>query len=337
MVLAPSGGEAEAAHGRGEVTMFGLRENLPNVQAFGALVIALAVLTWLHGPAQADIAFHRIDDGRAIAYPDLERILTESGVVASFAEGDRLAVFGTELIARADSKVFLALSSEFFSAACLGGAIDSENSSAEPGQVLVLHLDRRSFQTFYFDVERFLATTYLALDPEIRSTLEGVATSHARLKFWGLLSPVGRNARAPVSPAIEEIRRSYLLAPTVVRLRREAAGDSAKLARLVAERFVGGVVEKEVEPIKSLLSPLLFQSETEAYDRETWQMLRLRFVKTLVEGSLPGDLAQSEIQATEDSNRFRIIARERTYRLSLTAIDGMHFVAALEPEDDISN
>ncbi len=317
--------------------MGGLRGRGPIVRTIVALVIALAVLAWPLAPAHADIALNRIDDGRAIAYQDLERILTESGVIASLAEGDQLGVFGTDLKARADSKVFLALSSEYFVAACLGGAIESGSASAEPGQVLVLHVDQRSFETFYFDVERFLATTYLALDPEIRSTLEGVATSHARLKFWGLLSPVGRNARAPVSPAIEEIRRSYLLTPTVVRLRREAAGDSAKLARLVAERFVGGVVEKEVEPIKSLLSPLLFQGETEAYDRETWQMLRLRFVKTLVEGSLPGDLAQSEIQATEDNNRFQIIARERTYRLSLTAIDGMHFVAALEPEDDISN
>ena len=78
-MLAPPGGEAEAAHGRGEVTMFGLRENLPNVQAFVALVIALAVLTWPYGPAQADISFHRIDDGRAIAYPDLRDVPSSMG------------------------------------------------------------------------------------------------------------------------------------------------------------------------------------------------------------------------------------------------------------------
>ena len=317
--------------------MGGFRRREYAVRVVGALVLTLAVLAWQPGDAHGAVALYRVDDGREIADQDLERVLTESGVVASLAEGDQLGVFGTDLKARADSKVFLALSSEYFVAACLGGAIESGSASAEPGQVLVLHVNQQSFQTFYFDVERFLATAFLALDPEIRSTLEGVAAAHERLKFWGLLRPVGLNARAPVSPAIEEIRRSYLLSPSVVRLRREGAGDSAKLARLVAERFVGGLVEKELEPVKSLLSPQLFQGEAEAYDRETWQMLRLRYAKTLVQSGLPGDLAQSEIQATEDSNRFRIIARERTYRLSLTAIDGMPFVAALEPEDEISN
>ena len=307
------------------------------VRIVGALVLNLALLAWQPGDAHAAVALYRTDDGREIAYQALERVLTESGVVASLAEGDELGVFGADLKARADSTVFLALSSEYFVAACLGGAIESGSAAAEPGQVLVLHVDQRSFQTFYFDVERFLATTLLALDPEIRSSLEGAAAAHERLKFWGLLQPLGLNARAPVSPAIEKIRRSYLLTPTVVRLRREGVGDSAKLARLVAERFVGGLVERELEQVQSLLSPQLFQGEAEVYDRETWQMLRLRYAKTLVEGGLPGDLAEAEFQATEDGNRFRIIAREQTYRLSLTAIDGMYFIDALEPEDEISN
>ncbi len=314
--------------------MGGLRGKGSIIQVIVALVLALAVLAWQPGDAHAAVALKRIDDGREIAYQDLERVLTESGVVASLAEGDRLGVFGTDLTARADSKVFLALSSEYFTAACLGGAIESGSASAEPGQTFIVHIDRRSLETFYFDVERFLATTYLALDPEIRSTLEGVATSHARLKFWGLLRPVGLNARAPVSPAIEQIRRSYLLTPTVVRLRREAAGESAKLARLVAERFVGGLVEKDLEPIESLLSPRLFQSETQPYNRETWQRLRSRIAQTLVDGGLPEDLAEAEIEATGDGSGFRVIARERTYRLNLMKIDGMFFVEALEPEDE---
>ena len=242
--------------------MEGLRKGRCALLVVSLLVLHLVALAGQTEQAWAEIRLERTDDGQAIVVRDLEEVLSQSGVVARLAEGERLSVFGTDVETRADSTIFLALSSEYFLAACLSGMIESGSNSAEPGQVLVMRLDEPTAQTFYFDVERFLATSLLAQDSGVRSSLEAVAVSHERLRFWGLLETVGINARAPVSPAVEGIRGSYLLTPTVVRLRGEAAGDRKKLARLVAEHFVGELAERELEPVKSLLDPQLFQSDS---------------------------------------------------------------------------
>lgn len=301
------------------------------------LPLIFAVLVGWPDGARAELVLSRTDTGQAVPADRLEAVLPETGVAAKMDDGTRLNVFGIELVAQGETQTFLAMSSQSFVAASLLGQVASGTEAAEPGQVLIFDLDSSEPETFYFDVERFLATSPLAQDAMVRASLESVAASHERLKFWGLIRTVGLNARAPVSPSIEEIRRSYLLAPTVVRLRSQAAGDEDRLAGLVAAEFARGVASKELEPVKSLLSPELFQSESRPYDRNTWQILRARFAEAMLDGPLPQDLAASRVEAIGgDSKLFRIVGGQRTYTLSVIRLDGMVFVEGLEPEEGTS-
>lgn len=304
--------------------------------ALAAFALGVTLLVGSMPNARAEPMLSRTDTGQAVSEPQLESVLPESGVLARLGDGDHLTVFGTDLVAQGRTEVFLSLSSQSFAAASLIGTVKSGTETADSGQVLVVDLDDGKPKTYYFDVERFLATSSTAEDPEIRSALEDVAASHESLKFWGLLQAVGVNAQAPVSPAVEEARRGYLLTPTVVRLRAAAGGDEDQLARMVAKEFAQGLAAKDLEPVRSLLSPDLFQSETRPYDRKTWRILRSRFAKAMIDGPLPRDLADATVEATGTADQFRVIGRQRTYILSMTRLDGMVFVKGLEPAEETS-
>jgi len=296
--------------------------------------LALALGLWVLGldAAKANPAFLRTDNGSAVSAQEIERALSHSGLLATFAPGDRLALYDVAIEARADSKVFLALSSEYLAVACLTGLISAGGETAEAGEVILWHTGSRQPEVSAFDVGRFLATTPLAEDPVIRAELETVAAAQHSQVFWGLLRADRRNARAPVAPTIEEVRRSYLLEPDVVEVRREAGGDSDKLTRLVAEHFLASLAGKRVEPVEALMSPLLFQDDDRAFSRESWQELRGRFAKTLVDGNLPDKLAGFQIQDAADKTAVLISAQNAVYRLNLVEIDGMLFVQGLEPQ-----
>ena len=135
-------------------------------------------------------------------------------------------------------------------------------------------------------------------------------------------------------PTLEEVRRSYLLEPEVVKVRRAAAGDPDKLARLVAEYFLASLAEKDAEPVEALISPLLFQDEDRAFSRKSWQELRGRFARNLVDGRLPDKLTGFQLQDTADRTALLVNAREVVYRLDLVEIDGMLFVQGLEPQGE---
>ena len=161
--------------------MEGLRKGRCALLVVSLLVLHLVALAGQTEQAWAEIRLERTDDGQAIVVRDLEEVLSQSGVVARLAEGERLSVFGTDVETRADSTIFLALSSEYFLAACLSGMIESGSNSAEPGQVLVMRLDEPTAQTFYFDVERFLATSLLVRPSDSSITKRTRNTSRCSL------------------------------------------------------------------------------------------------------------------------------------------------------------
>ncbi len=308
-----------------------LWERFPRVLLVATLMVSAAALASLS--AADGMSFKRTDDQREIAYEDLEDVLPTSSVVAKLAAQKEISFFDVQVTAAADSTVFLSLSSEYLMAACLEGAISAGPVSAGPGQVVVWRASSRAPATFDFDVDRFLATTSLAIDPKTRSALESVSQAQKRLLFWGLLQPGTVNARSPVSPVVERVRRGYLLAPTVIRLRREAGEDTAKLARLVARRFLTSIVKRELEPVESLLSPNLFQGRDQALDPESWRMLRSEFAAALIRDRLPQVLAGFTIEATGDGMQWLVRTPKETYRLRLEQVDDMLFVEALEPNE----
>ncbi len=300
------------------------------------LVAALMVSAAARSPLSAadGMTFKRTDDLREIAYKEVEDVLPISSVVAKLVAQQEISFFDVQVAAAADSTVFLSLSSEYLMAACLEGAISAGSVSAEPGQVVVWRATSGAAAMFDFDVDRFLSTTSLAVDEETRSVLESVAEKQQRLMFLGVLRQGAVNFRSPVPPPAERVRRGYLVTPTVIRLRREAGRDTAKLARLVAQRFLTSIVNGEpVEAVESLLSPNLFQGRGQKLDSGSWRMLRREFALALIRDRLPQNLAGFTIEASGDDMRWLVRSPAASYGLQLERIAGMVFVVALEPNE----
>lgn len=237
------------------------------------------------------VALQRSDDGSAVAPEALEAVLARSGVIARLGPGARLSVFGIDLASGSGAAVYLGASSEFLFAAALAGRIEAQDGVADPGEVLVWDMLGAPPRRFGFDVDRFLATSSLAIQRPLRETLEEVAGGQARATYWGLVAPAQVNLQAPVPPSVEALRRDYLLQPEVIRLRRQAGGDPAALSRAVAERFVAAIAARDRAVVTALLHPVLFQQE----GGQDWRVLRARFAEGLVSGGLPGALAGAQV------------------------------------------
>lgn len=305
-------------------------------RAFAIVAIAV-LLAFSHAPAGNGAELTRADNSREITAGELEAALTESSIIAKLAPGDAIDVYGLRIEARTDSTVFLSLSSEYLSAACLAGAISSEPVSAGPGEVIVWHAASRSPKQFSFDIDRFLATTSAPLDQKVMSGLENASETQSRRIFWGLLRPTGVNARAPVMPVIEEVRRAYLMTPTVIDLRRNGGDDQSRLAELVAQSFIAGIAGRQVEPVGDLMSPKLFLDGDRAVDPAALRLLRTRFAESLIAGSLPDSLSGYQLEATTNERQWRVSTPDETYRLKLDKVDGMFFVGAFEPGETVED
>lgn len=262
----------------------------------------------------------------------LEQALSEGrGAVARVAAGETITVYDAAFAAEADSLVYFSLSSDYLAAAVLSGAIASaDRVEAEAGRVLVATLDGARTERFQFDaaqLRRTLASTQI--DPAAAEALALIEQRQARLKFFGLLEPVGVNAAA-ASPQVEPIRQSYLNEPALIRLRRQAQGDAAALARGTAQAFVDALASGAVDDVAALIDPAPFMAQSP--DPVAWRAARRSFAAGLAaRPSLIADMTGAQVVVGADATRPAISAASgKTYALALAPRDRALFVAALE-------
>lgn len=301
---------------------------------FGAAVLAAVALASSSDVARAQgrAEIWNAASGTIVPADQLSQAIAVNGVIARLGDRGSLALFGTDVAARDSATVYLGTSSEYLFAACLDGAVEASGAEAARGEVIVWPLTGGEARVQSFDINRFLSTSSLAIEPALRAQLEQASAAQRRKIFWGLLEPAGVNVQAPAVPAVEVVRRSYLSLPTVVRLRRDAGGNANELARLVAERFAQGLAAKERETVESLLSPDLFRREGQS--GADWIGLRGRFAAQLLAGPLPARLAGGRVEAGSDIGTWRVVSGASVYRIRLAPLDGMLFVTAVEPERD---
>lgn len=298
-------------------------------------------------------ALQRSDNGATIELAQLDRVLSRSGVIARLGPGARVQPFGIEIASDDGAAAYLGGSSEYLFAAALAGRIEGGERSATGGEVLVWDMLGSPPRLFAFDVDRFLATSSLAIDPVLRDALQAASGRQARATYWGLLAPAQVNLQAPVPPGLEALRRDYLLQPEVIRLRRLAGGDPVALSRAVAERFVESVAARDRTAVTALLHPVLFQQQ----GGQDWRVLRARFAEALVSGPLPAALAEASVnpldtaapaetegedtdeQADADAEGivqlpavWRVESPAGGYRLELGPFESMIYVTALEAQ-----
>jgi hypothetical protein len=257
--------------------------------------------------------------GPALALADDSRRLLK------LAAGEETTAWGTTVKAREPSVLLLSLSSELATIAVLDGKVVHGGKAAGPGEAFVTTIESRKTQRLQFDARRLTAT----LPPEWRDDagvpLDAIAARQSRLRYWGLIEPSKLNASAPVAPAMEAVRSSYLNNDAIALLRREAAGDLQTLAVLTAKRFAAALAARDAATVSALIDPKPF-TDTGA-SAEKWQSARNAFA-----AKLTGDAALTSAMATEPA----VAADDQTafdagsYRIRLVPRDRAMFVAAVE-------
>ena len=294
-------------------------------------VILLPFLFGHVSAAVAAVSAQRTDNGAPVAPEALNAAVTRGGILVRLDAGDSVAVHRLNLRASMPAVAYVAASSEYVVAAVLAGEVASDGLAAGPGQALVQRIGRGGVERYAFDVDRFLASSSLLVDPDLQAALEEARTRQANRIWWGLLEPTGFNAQSPVLPAVEAARRDYLLRPAVIGVRQDARGDRTAMARFTAERFVAAVAARDEATARDLLSPSLFfeggRGQTE------WLTLRAAFARELVNGELGRRLHGAQVEQGDLGNGFLVRAADGgAFRLTEAAFDDMVFVTSLRPE-----
>lgn len=244
----------------------------------------------------------------------------------TLTDGESRELYGATYTARGPVQAVAILSSEMATVAVVEGILASGKQRAGPGEALVTPVVGKT-QRFAYDAARLKPT----LRPEWLATaaapLDAIAAQQKRAKFWGRLEPAGVNAAAPISPAVESVRQSYLANATITDLRRRAGGNMERLAPLTAQAFTTAIAQGDTRAVAALIDPKPF-TDTGA-GAESWQPARDAFATRLTgDGALKAAFGSGE-SAVDPANAAAYIAGG--YRITLIKRDSALFVASVEP------
>ena len=320
---ATSGNAVTGPCGLLEATRRGLRR----------LLLALAAAWVLTAPSAFAVELVRTDVGSAVLPDRLLDTLSQSGVLARLSAGETLRLLDAEITAAEDTVVYLSLSSEFRIAALLSGraAVANSGDALAVGKVAVWPIGPGAPRVSTFDIDRFLASSSLALAPETRARLAAAASAQREEIYWGVLRRSGSNPQAPLPPLLEAVRRDMLLRPVVITLRHAAEGDTETLAQLAAERFLEGMRTGDVATVRDLMAPSLFEPD----DRTPtgWLTVRNDMAHALIASPLGRALARADLADSAPEDGF--IARTpegRQFRIAMREEHGMAFIGEITPE-----
>jgi hypothetical protein len=271
-------------------------------------------------------AFWKLAMAMALLGPGLANA-GESRRLVKLAAGEETDAWGTVVKAGRPSVLLLSLSSEFTTIAVLDGEVSQGKLKGSAGDALVTPVDGKTTRLLTFDARRLVATLPPEWLADAKAPLDAVAARQAKQRFWGLVRPVNLNASAPVSPAMEAVRASYLGNDAITSLRREAQGNPQTLAVLTAKRFAAALAARDAATVATLIDPKPF-TESGA-GAEVWQSARGAFASKLVTdaaltramASEPAAVAGDQTAFDAGGYRIRIVPRDRA--MFVTAVEAM--------------
>lgn len=240
-------------------------------------------------------------------------------------DGASATLYGKTYTAHGAVRAVAVLSSEFVAVAVIEGTLSVEHAAARPGDALVTGVDSGRTEKLRFDAARLKSTLRPEWLTTVAPALDRLAAGQKRARFWGRLVPVGVNAAAPRSPALEAVRQSYLGNDTVAALRREAQGKPELLARLTAARFAAALAARDARAAADLIDPKPFTDT--GVDPASWQRARLAFATGLIaDAALVAALAGAPTAVANDATAFDAGG----YRIHLIPRDRALFVTSVE-------
>lgn len=278
--------------------------------------------------AEPAVALRRTDNGATVDPGSLGPALVASSVDARLEAGASLAAWGVTVRAGQPARVLLSASSELVTAAVTEGAVQADGVGAVgAGEAVLLIIATGEQRRVSYDAARLAASLPASVRGELQPSLEQVAAGQARRRWWGWYEPLGLNARAPVAPDLEALRRQYLLDPTVVGIRQEARGSLPRQRSLAAERFVAALSGGDAAAVASLLDPTPFLQGGRG-----WTATRAGYAQRLASSPLAGQLAGATVATDVAPGRFTVTSEAGTWLLTTADRDNMTFVTGIEAQ-----
>lgn len=256
----------------------------------------------------------------------------DSRALLSLGAGEEVVMFGTTYRAAEPTRAVVVQSSELVTAAVLEGRLAEGATEARGGEALVTPIDGARTRRYGFDAGRLAASLPLQWAEEAEAPLAALAERQRRRAFWGLIEPIGVNAAAPVTPEAEAFRHAYLGNPTILGLRRAAAGDRNALASLTVQRFAEAVVAGDAAVMADLIDPVPFTQASA--DPAIWRPARAAFAARLAaDGGLASAFAASTAAIPASASPDDPVSFDLggAFRIGLVMRDRAMFVAEVEP------
>jgi hypothetical protein len=289
------------------------------------LFLALALSSFLSAGASA-LEIASTHAGSSVGSAGSESALVDGPMLVRLDAGEAWVVFGSKVHAVAASELHVSASSEFISFAILSGqARVGDSALLRPGQTALVVIATGAIEVFAFDAERLAASAPPVTAERIGLALAPIIAAQRRARFWGLYEQIGLNARASSAPAVEALRRTYLLDREVIGARLGAKGNQEVRALAVAQRFLSALQTGDVAAAAALMDPAPFAAAGDG-----WRGTRTTFARNLASASLAAELRAAILEPISGERAFRVAGAARPWILSTVERSGATFVAALE-------
>ncbi len=255
---------------------------------------------------------------------------TTGNELVNLKANEAIEILGNKFISKSDSQFVKTISSEFISLSITSGLIILGNKKAKTGEAFIIPISGDKVQKFSYDAARLLATIEPEWSQKISANLIPIIKSQNRLKYWGLLEPIGVNTSAPLPPYIERVRASYLTNPTILELRHKSRGEAGVLNLLTVQKFQNAINKNDIDTIAALIDPLPFTDSSD--DATVWLKARTDFASNLTNDSAmksafsAGNLSQDPLLGI-----FYIGPEGSSFKITTVNRDSAVFIAAVEP------
>jgi hypothetical protein len=265
-----------------------------------------------------------------VAATDLDQTLAQQWVVLSLAANQQAILWGVPVTADRPTTAIAGCSSEYQFCLVLDGAVTRKDLSADTGHVIFWSPQPgTATRVMEFSGRDLQQSLRHAGRPDLAKRLDGFSDRQATRRWWGLVRPMKVNIGAPLRPAIDNARKSYLMQPEVVRVRR-ATTRPVELPWNVASAMMDRLKASDTSAVAELLSPALF---VEPAKRNELAKARHGVAADLVAQPWTQAINPDSLRATDDPMRYWFSSGDQNFIMTLSPFDQMVFVQSIEPKE----
>ncbi len=267
-------------------------------------------------------------DHKVLASADLEKSLAGDWHVVRLDRDQKLTVWGHPFSADTTSTAVIGCSSEYQFVMVSEGAFRQGDLTATPGQVIfwtptsqprVLEFSGRDFQRSMHNLGR----------DDLAAQLNDFTAGQNHRRWWGLVKPMKVNIGQPVRASIDDARKSYLMQPEIVRVRRETP-IATDLPGATARAMLTDLQAGKTAEVAQLLSPELF---LEPAKRNELTTMREGFAAALVAQPWTKQITLDSVRATSDPMKYWFSAGKQNFVMTLAPFDQAVFVKSIVAEN----